>query len=115
MATTDSSAAGNAALSSSMDTASQRKIKIESNDGESYEIDDKIIDQSLMLKSLAESMHVFLSEINFFKSCRSLPPVAALDVAGIAIPMKTVSKAILGPVCILGSKHVVFVESTVYS
>jgi len=76
MATTDATTASNTASSNNMDTTSLRKIKIQSKDGEIYEIDDKIIDQSSTIKSLVDS----------------------IEVAGFIIPMQEVSKSILGPV-----------------
>lgn len=98
MATTDGTTASNTASSNSMDTTSMRKIKIQSKDGEIYEIDDKIIDQSSTIKSLVDCKDmpfcgISLSIGEFFFSI-------AIEVAGFIIPMQEVSKSILGPVCI---------------
>ena len=72
-----------------------KKIKIQWNDGQVYEIDEDEIEQSLTIKTLSECM-ILLSAGVFVDIVFT---AVALDVGDMIIPLPNVRSTILSPVC----------------
>ncbi len=93
MATTMEADASNTTTNNAENTTS-RIIKIQSNDGQIFEIDQGVVEQSSTIKTLSDCKFDWISSTGFYFKNFYL----VMDVGDVPIPLPNVKASILGPV-----------------